>query len=97
MPGYFNRVAREGRRTRIRATTPFLDWMLHKGLIFPWHPYSSKAEPQAKHSKSLLWLSETGVGEASKLVRNLQGDECILPPLNDALKRQKIEVQLTSY
>lgn len=96
---YHNRETGKGRRTRIRATEPFLDWMIQHGLIFAWHPHQVTAcKAKSKASKSLVWVKYgKGKSDARPLDRPLQGDELFLPALNDALDRQKIECPLEAY
>ncbi len=94
---------KDGKRTRISPTRDFKTWMLQQGLIFPYHPNGGKRR-KSKAETSLLWLTLKGKYDddpektAKKaLNRPLQGDEVILPVINDRLSALKIACPLLDY
>lgn len=105
VPGFTNPVPGEGRRTCVRAETPFQEWMFGQGLIFPYHPKgpsSAKAQATKKAKQSLLWVSrkEKQRGETTSSVtleRPLIGEEIALPAINTALSKQQISFSFSSY
>lgn len=91
------------KRTRIGPTEQFRTWMVQAGLIFPNHPLGQKKGwPRAK--SALLWLTPNPESEdfqkdeiRQPLLRPLQGDEMILPALNDQLSKLQISCPLPDY
>lgn len=100
--GYKDHETGKGRRTRVSASRPFLDWMTRRELIFPWHPRGASADKhKSKATQSLLWVSKRDEHEpeidAVPLGRSLKGDETVLVTLNDALQAQRINFQFDNY
>jgi len=101
-PAYHNRKTGKGRRTRIKASPVFCDWMVKHDLIFPWHPQGSTAHhSQCKATKALLWVSSQDNAEettkAKPLNRQLLDDERVLPSLNITLNKQQVKCRLDTY
>jgi hypothetical protein len=99
---YHNPTTGKGRRTRIKASQPFCDWMVQQRLIFPWHPKGTTAKStKSKASSSLLWISDKNEEDdtpfAEPLNRRLFDDEEVLLDLNTSLDDQSIHCQLETY
>ncbi|CUH99724.1 hypothetical protein [Leisingera aquaemixtae] len=99
VPAHYDASSGRRSRTRVRPTTPFLDWMVLHGLVFPYHPKGiQKAKAQAEGE--LLQVSRRRAdGRKVKqiLARPLNTDEQILPDLNKALMKQRLSCPMTSY
>ena len=102
---YNNPETGEGKRTCVRADTPFQEWMFSKGLIFPYHPVGpsvAKSKVAKRAREACLWVSykaQKGCGEKRycPLSRPFEGEEMVLPAINEALNKQRISCEFTSY
>lgn len=99
VPAHYNPETGERKRTRVRPAGPLLDWMVQKGVVFPYHPqgpYKANSLPEA----DLLWIScrrPDGKKEKQRLTRPLREEEQVLPALNKALMKQRLACPLANY
>lgn len=99
VPAHYDAETGKRSRTRVRPTTPFLDWMVQHGLVFAYHPTGVK-KAKALADAELLQVSrrgQDGTKQKRPLARSLEGEERILPELNLALMKQRLACPLTSY
>jgi hypothetical protein len=101
-PKHYDASTGKGKSCRIRPSDEFADWITQQGLVFYPHPNGIKPKPN-KAGKAPLWVSkkdEVSTGDDAKaepLTRELEGDEIIIPILNEKLQAQKVSIQFDSH
>lgn len=99
VPSFNNRETGVGMKTRVGATTAFLDWMVRQGLIFPYHPHAKSSRKKANAPLLRVSIKDAVSGKKSAypLDRPLKDEETILPAINEALASQRLSRPLGSY
>lgn len=105
VPAHYNAKTDERRRTRVRPKRVMFDWLVQQGLVFPYHPHGPKTSKRSSKEGFLFVSVDEGDdgddGDDGRisipLDRPLSEEEAILPALNDAMSKQRLQCSLRDY